>query len=199
MAISDYFSLLIDAGEYAGRNDIANVFPRFVGLAEAKLNRILRVGHMETSGTVVLTDGNGDLPEDFLEARLITTSDGRGLNAWSMGELNRRYASYGGVPAGYAVVGNVIRVRPTTSGSLTLDYYAKIPPLTAANPTNWLLELAPDVYLYALCEEIAIWERDANKVAASKSLKDTAILGLELMDERSRWGNAQVVVSGPTP
>lgn len=198
-AISDYASLLVDAGEYSGRDDIAHLFPRFVGLAEAKFNRVLRLAEMETSGTIVLTNGNGPLPADFLEARLVTGPDGYGLNAWSLTELDRRYQNYGGIPAGYAVVGNVIRVRPTTSGSLTLDYYATIPPLTVANPTNWLLQKAPDAYLYGLVEEIAIWERDAGKVANAQGLKVQALKGLNLQDERARWGNAQVVVGGLTP
>lgn len=111
-AISDYASLLIDAGEYAGANDIANVFPRLVALAEAKFNRVLRVAEMETVGTVTLIDGNADLPADFLEARLVTAPDGSGLSAWSLSELNRRFGTYGGIPAGYSVVGGAIRVRP---------------------------------------------------------------------------------------
>lgn len=198
-AISDYASLLIDAGDYSGANDIAHVFPRLVQLAEAKFNRVLRVAEMETSGTITLIDGNGDLPADFLEARLVSAPDGRGLNAWSLGELDRRYGSNGGIPAGYSVVSNVMRVRPTSSGVVKLDYYAKIPALTVSNPTNWLLQKAPDVYLYALVEEIAIWKKDAEMVQAGRSLKELALRGLNLQDERARWGNAQVVIGGLTP
>ncbi len=198
-AIADYASLLVDAGEYAGANDIAHVFQRLVGLAESKFNRVLRVGEMETAGTIVLTDGNGTLPSDFLEARLVRSPDGTGLSAWSLLELDRRYASRGGIPAGYSVVGGVIRVRPTASGSITLDYYAKIPPLTPTNPTNWLLEKAPDVYLYALVEEICIWKKDAEGSSMARGMKELAMRGLALQDERARWGNAQVVVQGLTP
>jgi hypothetical protein len=198
-AISDYASLLIDAGEYAGANDIAHVFPRLVALAEAKFNRVLRVAEMEASGTVTLVDGNADLPADFLEARLVNAPDGSGLNAWSLSELNRRFGTYGGIPAGYSVVGGQIRVRPTSSGVVSLDYYAKIPPLTPANPTNWLLEKAPDAYLYGLVEEIAIWKRDVDGVQAGRTLKELALRGLTLQDERSRWANGQVVIGGLTP
>jgi len=198
-AISDYASLLIDAGEYAGANDIANVFPRLVALAEAKFNRVLRVAEMETVGTVTLIEGNADLPTDFLEARLVTAPDGSGLSAWSLSELNRRFGTYGGIPAGYSVVGGSLRVRPTSSGTVALEYYAKIPPLTPANPTNWLLEKAPDAYLYGLVEEIAIWKKDVDGVQAGRTLKELALRGLSLQDERARWGNAQVVIGGLTP
>ena len=198
-AINDYASLLIDAGEYAGANDIAHVFPRLIQLAEAKFNRVLRVAEMETSGTITLVDGNGDLPTDFLEARLVSAPDGRGLNAWSLSELDRRYGSYGGIPAGYSIVSNVMRVRPTSSGTIKLDYYSRIPALTMSNPSNWLLQKAPDAYLDALVEEIGIWKKDADAVQAGRSFKELALRGLALQDERSRWGNAQVVIGGLTP
>lgn len=198
-AISDYASLLSDAADYSGVNDVAHVFPRLVQLAEAKFNRVLRVAEMETSGTITLVDGNGDLPADFLEARLVSAPDGRGLSAWSLSELDRRYGSYGGIPAGYSIVSNVMRVRPTSTGTIRIDYYGRIPSLTVSNPTNWLLQKAPDAYLYALVEEIAIWKKDAEMVQAGRSLKELALRGLNLQDERARWGNAQVVIGGLTP
>lgn len=198
-AIADYSSLLIDVGEYAGRNDIAHLFPRFIGLAEAKFNRVLRVADMETAGTVTLVDGDGDLPTDFLEAREVLTPMGCAISAWSLSALTAKFRNYGGYPQGYVVVGNVIKARPTTDGTLTLTYYASIPTLTPAAPTNWLLTKAPDVYLYALCEEIAIWQKDINAVGSVRPLKEQAMRGLALQDERSRWGNSQVVLGTITP
>lgn len=198
-AISDYASLLIDAGEYAGTNDIAQVFPRLLSLAEAKMNRVMRVADMETVGTVSILDGEGPLPADFLEARLVNVPDGRQINAWSLAELDHRFRKYGGMPQGYAVVGSTINVRPVFTGDLTMTYYAALPALTPSNPTNWLLQKAPDVYLYGLVEEIAIWKKDAAAMAAAREARAMAMQGLALQDERARWGNAQVVVRGNTP
>lgn len=199
VAITDYASLLIDAGEYSGRNDVAHLFPRFVGLAEAKINRVLRTADMEKAGTVVLTDGDGPLPDDFLEAREVLTPDGFTIGAWSLQALTDRYRSRGGYPQGYAVVGSTIMARPTTNGSLTMTYYARIPALSVANPTNWLLLKAPDAYLYALVEEIGIWGKDADAVGAARNMKEMALAGLTLADNRLRWGNGQVTLSGVTP
>lgn len=198
-AITDYASLLIDAGEYSGRDDIAHLFPRFVALAEAKMNRVLRIADMETVATVALTNGDGPLPADFLEAREVLTADGYTIGAWSLQALTNRYRNYGGYPQGYAVVGSSIMARPTSTGNLTMTYYAKIPPLTPANPTNWLLEKAPDAYLYALVEEIGIWAKNAELVGGARPLKENAMAGLTLADNRSRWGNGQVTLSGVTP
>lgn len=198
-AISDYASLLIDAGEYSGRDDVAHLFSRFVSLAEAKINRVLRVGQMEASATIEIVDGNGDLPGDFLEARMVLGTAGQGLSAWSLQELQRRYGTTGGLSRGYSIVGGVIQARPTSSGNITLSYYARIPSLTPSSPTNWLLQQAPDAYLYAVVEEIGVWARDAELAVNARSMKEVALKELALQDEASRWGNGQVVIGGCTP
>ncbi|NTF35562.1 phage adaptor protein [Agrobacterium rubi] len=199
MTIPDYTALMIDAGEYSGRSDIAHMFPRFVGLAEAKMNRVLRVSDMEKVGSLALISGDGELPDDFLEPREVVSADGRTLGSWSLQSLTNRYGNNGGSPQGYAIVGRTLMARPGTTGNIAVTYYAKIPPLTPANPTNWLLERAPDVYLYSLVEEISIWAKDVEAVMNSRTLKENAMQGLALADEGMRWGNSQVTLSGCTP
>ncbi|MGE6786338.1 phage adaptor protein [Ensifer adhaerens] len=198
-SIADYAALLIDAGEYSGRNDIAHLFPRFVGLAELKLNRMLRVGDMEATAAIAVVDGDAPLPADFVEARQMLSASGRPIRAMALQQLAGIGPASAGGPLGYAVVGNRIKAFPTGSYGLTMTYYGRIPPLSAAGPTNWLLQKAPDVYLYGLVEEIAIWERDAGKAAAAQQLKTAALAGLGVADERARWGDAQMTVGGVTP
>ncbi|MDK1489689.1 hypothetical protein QN219_06405 [Sinorhizobium sp. 7-81] len=197
MTISDYASLLVDAGDYSGRDDIAHLFPRFLVMAELKLDRVMRVADMEKTATVPLTEGEGGLPADFLEARQVLAGDGRALRALPLQELGSHET--GDPRLGYASIGNAIKVRPKGAEDIHLTYYAKIPPLTAEAPSNWLIEKAPDVYLYALVEEVAIWERDAAKAGAAEALKRQAMAGLGLADERLRWGNAEIVIGGLTP
>ncbi|MGK9199371.1 phage adaptor protein [Sinorhizobium meliloti] len=199
MTISDYASLLVDAGEYAGREDIAHNFPRFLGLAELKLNRGLRVADMEVTDEIALIDGEGTLPADLLEAREVRNASGIPIRAVSLQQLTNSYVDRSGTLAGYAIVGSTIKVRPVSDNELTVTYYARIPALTPSNPTNWLLEKAADVYLYALVTEIAIWERDAAKAQAGQQLLALALSGLTVEDERTRWGNAKMVVGGVTP
>lgn len=193
-AITDYASLLVDAAEYAGRDDIAPLMGRFLGLAEVKLNRALRVADMEEEATVALVAGKGTLPDDFLEARDVRDGNGRSLRALPLTVARQPRAQHG-----FAVVGNTLVVRPATDGELSLTYYARIPALSTAAPVNWLIRRAPDVYLYAVAAEIAVWERDQQKAAAAMELLSLALSGLRIGDERARWGNASIVVGGPTP
>lgn len=198
MALADYASLLIDAGEYAGRDDFAQHFDRFLRLAEAKLNRTLRVADMEKQETISLVEGDAPLPADFLEARDVVYPPNRPLRSVSLQVLSARY-SCGGVPQGYAVVGDTISVRPKWTGDIALTYYGAIPPLTMQSPTNWLLTKAPDVYLYAVGEEIGIWARDAAQVSAAQGLRVQAMSGLTLLDQRRRWSNGRISIGGATP
>ncbi len=197
--IADYADLLVTAGEYVGRNDFAHIFPRLVGFAEAKLNRQLRVDDMERTETVTVTDGSGRLPDGFLEARSVQTASGRVLRSYSIQALESVSRGCPDVPFAFAVKGRNVVVLPAWSGPLTLIFYGKIPGLTRANPTNWLLETAPDVYLYAVVEEISIWAKDAQGAAAAAGIKTQMLSDLRTDDERARFGQNRVRIGGVTP
>ncbi|SDP08500.1 hypothetical protein [Phyllobacterium sp. OV277] len=198
-AINGYADLLVTAGEYSGRNDVAHLFSRFLGMAETKLNRRLRVGEMEQAAVVAVAFGAGSLPADFIEARSVSNPAGCVLRSLPLQVLMNRDRTRRGIPDAYAVQGRSIAVRPAWNGTLTVFYYAAIPPLRPANPSNWLLETAPDVYLYALVEEIAIWAKDAASASAAASFKEQAIKSLAVNDERARFGQNKVSIGGPTP
>jgi hypothetical protein len=195
----DYASLLVDAGEYSARSDIAQHFDRFLRFAEAKLNRALRLGEMEVQADLALTNGDGTLPDNFLEVREVLLAPNQSLRSIALSTLSARYGTGGGQPLGYAIVGNTLFARPKWSGNLSLVYYGAIPPLTRDNPTNWLLTKAPDVYLYSVVEEVAIWERAPDKVAAAQGMRVQAMAGLAQLDWRQRWGNSRISIGGPTP
>jgi hypothetical protein len=174
-----YSDLLVDVGEYTGRNDIAAVFPLLLRLAEAKLNRNLRTAYQETTVALPMVNGVATLPSDFLEARAYT-SDAATFNR-------------------FVISGNVITANSPWTGDLTMTYYASIPPLSLVNPSNWLLDLDYNVYLYALAVEVGIWAKTLEIVQAASELRDSAISTVMLNDENARWGRARVVNRDLTP
>lgn len=196
--MADYASLLIDAGEYAGRTDFAHLFQDFVRRAEAKFNAALRVSQMESYATLSTVDGKTVLPSDYLDSRSVV-SGGRELYSASLQYLMARYGSRGGMANSYAIVGNELQLFPRAPGDVGFLYYAKIPPLTPTNPTNWLIEQAEQVYLYGVVEEIGIWEANPDKVGAVGTLKANALRDLMINDERGRWGNSRISIGGLTP
>lgn len=197
-AIEDYSDLAALAEEQYGASDMLLEFQRFVAMAETKLNRELRVAGMETVDTITVVDGVGPLPSDFLEFRDVRYGSYPALSAATWSYLRNRYRC-AGVPVAYSVIGSSIYARPTFSGDLDVVYYAKIPALTPAAPTNWLLTAAPDLYLFATVLEMAIWNRDAEKGTGFRDLYRNALDTLKMADNSARWANARISIGGPTP
>lgn len=151
-------------------------FPTFVQLAEARFNNgadgafptePLRTSDMETTDSLTLVDGAADLPEDFLAMKGETAeSDPRlSLNYASPKYLNENYGgAVSGSPYDFTIIGNQVIVRNTTDSTIEIVYYAKIPPLTEAEPSNWLIVKAPNVYLWGVCLEAAMFNGDATRI-----------------------------------
>jgi hypothetical protein len=134
----------------------------------------------ETTVVLTLVNGVATLPSDFLEARTYVANNARQTDFL----ISRDAITSLGTP---------------WSGDLTLTYYAKIPPLSYDNPTNWLLDLDYNVYLYALVCEICIWAKNPEIYKVAESMRDSAISTVMLNDENARWGRARVVNRDLTP
>ena len=77
-----------------------------------------------------------------------------------------------------------------------LRYYQKIPALTNAKPTNWLLQDAPDVYLYASLVESERFLRSPEGVLAWETMLTQAKNSLIGSDRRGRYmGGSQRIMA----
>ena len=191
-AFRDYLDLRTAVVEHVQRPDIADVFPRFVALAESRLNRTLRMREQVTTVTLTIGDGAVDLPADFAEMIGVFTAGGAEYVQQSSGRV-RSGGSY------YSIEGAQI-VAPEISGDVIVSYYATLAPLSATlTTTNWLLARYPDVYLYAVGFEAAKYARDAELAQASKFMMDDAIETAKADDAKARYSRARVRVAGVTP
>jgi hypothetical protein len=175
--IIDYPSLQTAVTEYLARDQdttlIARI-PSFIQLAEAKFNRQLFVRQMESRATAIvdLTSIEPEfiaLPSDFQSMRRVRLSSVTGKPAlefksgMQVDEYRFKTADIAGQPRYFTVFGNEIELAPTPDQAYTIEmiYRANIPPL-ATNSGNWLLTLAPDLYLYgALLESAPYIKEDA--------------------------------------
>jgi hypothetical protein len=175
--IVDYPSLQTAVTEYLARDQdttlIARI-PSFVQLAEAKFNRQLFVRQMESRviAVVDLTSSEPEfiaLPSDFQSMRRVRISSVAGKpslefrSGMQMDEFRFKTADVAGKPRYFTVFGKEIELAPTPDQAYTIEmvYRANIPPL-ATNASNWLLSLAPDLYLYgALLESAPYIKEDA--------------------------------------
>lgn len=160
---------------------------------------------IDESGGETLIDeevsSDGQLPDDFLEARVVSANTSPVVNLRLAGpeRSSNMYGTLVGYPDVYTIVGNKITAYPGTTATLDLVYYGRIPALSEDNPENWLLTKYPQIYLYAsLLEAMPLLQDDARTVLWKAAL-DQAIEDASRADVSSRWGNVGLRLGGPTP
>jgi hypothetical protein len=205
MALDTYANLQTAIISYAfrtGDSEFTAAVPDFITLTESRLNRVLRVREMEESATISVALGYGWLPDDYLEFRRVVanTSPANPLELVTPDFAASEYAtSYSGYPVHFTLIGDRIRVFPSTDATLALNYYAKIPALSDSNTTNWLLTKAPELYLYGALVEAAPFMMDDARANVWGTLFQKALKDLQDADTSARYSRATMRVSGPTP
>jgi len=194
-ALQDYLDLRLAVGDHVSNRNLSDVMPRLVQAAEAYLNKELRCRQMITAVTLTFTDGAAALPADFLEMLHVFGLNGYQMRAGSLADAQRP----GSMWSKYSIDGTNIYINGY-SGDRDIEYYAKLPTLTAGPTTsNWLLADCPNVYLYAVSLEAAKFLKDVELSQATKLLLDGAMSEFRVGDERARWANSVVRVVGCTP
>ncbi len=190
MAIANYSDLQTSVANWLHRGDLTAIIPDFITLAEAKLNRVLRLRAMENTdtGTVAATVS---LPAGFLEMRSLTVTSG-GVT-WPLTYTEpANITAEQGIASQYSIVGDNIYFLPTGGGeTYTLTYYRSFDALSSG--VNWLITNAPDAYLYATLMEAAPYISDDQRVATWSSLLQQSISQLEKKDYGDRFGSNLMV------
>jgi len=196
--ITDYASLQVAIIEYLARDQdttlIARI-PSFIQLAEAKFNRLLFVRQMESRATALTDPLSSEpefisLPADFQSMRRVRLSSVIGkpclefMSGTQMDEYRLGISNVASQPRYFTVFGNEIELAPTPDAAYTVEmvYRQVIPPLGSVG-ANWLLTLAPDLYLYGALMETAPYLREDERIAIwgaglSAALGDLNNLGL---------------------
>ena len=196
--ITDYASLQAAIIEYLARDQdttlIARI-PSFVQLTEAKFNRLLFVRQMESRATALTDPLSSEpefiaLPADFQSMRRVRLSSITGkpclefMSGTQMDEYRLGISDVAAQPRYFTVFGNEIELAPSPDAAYTVEmvYRQVIPPL-ASTGANWLLTLAPDLYLYGALMETAPYLREDERIATwgaglSAALSDLNNLGL---------------------
>lgn len=179
MSITTYSELQTAVADFLNRDDLTSAIPTFVDLAEAQIARDVRHWRMEKRAESDVTDQFHALPTDFVEFIRLTI-ESYPLALMSRDEMQReRFSSgdTGGQPTGYSLTGGEIELYPTPDQSYSLEmvYYGEIEALSDSNTTNWLLQYAPDVYLYAVLAQTAPYLQADERLAVWGSLYQAAL------------------------
>ena len=186
-----YSELQTEVADFLNRDDLTAVIPTFIQLAEANLNRAVKHWQMEQRSEALIDDRFLTLPSDWLSTIRVTVDEAgaKPLQLCSRDEMHTLRANnldVSGTPCYYSHVAGELELYPTPDQeySITLLYQQKIPDL-ASNSTNWLLDIAPDLYLYATLLETAIYLRDDDRIAAYASIFGTKLELLNIQSKRA--------------
>lgn len=208
MALANYTDLvnsLNSTGGWLHRNDMGSIIPDMIKLCEVTINygdlatlgvEGLRTLDQETQTTLTTTPGvqTVTLPTDFLGIRKIyVILGGTRIELVELPTLpmamDERWNGQS-VPRHFIISGGnlVLYPIPDQAYQIPLLYFASVPPLTAATPTNWLMTKSPGVYLSGTIVHGASWMgpnfNPAPFVAAFKS----SMKQLTRMDNLKRSG-----------
>jgi hypothetical protein len=198
MAINTYATLVTAVTEWLARDQDATLIariPDFIVLAEAKFNRQLFVRQMEARSTALadMTSNEPEfisLPADFQSMRRVRLSSVIGKpclefkSGTQMDEYRFCTSDVAAQPRYFTVFGDEIELVPTPDQAYTIEmvYRQNIPPL-ASNSPNWLLALAPDLYLYGALLESAPYIKEDDRIQTwslgfTAALNDLNSLGM---------------------
>lgn len=214
--ISDYTSLQTAAVEYLGRDQdttlIARV-PSFIQFFEAKMNRKLMHRRMEQRSTTSVDTATDEpefvsLPTDCQSLQRIRVSSVTGkpsidyFSGTQADEFRFAHQNVVGQPAYYTVVGDELELLPTPDQNYTIEIvYRKNLPALSSNSSNWLLTLAPDLYLYGTLLEAAPYLKNDERITTWAAGMSDALSDLNALQITAAMSASplQMFPTGPTP
>ncbi len=189
MPLATYSDLQAEVAAWLRRADLAAEIPTFITLAEAQMNRRLRVRPMLARLSQTLDSDYSSLPADFLAEREVKIVNGDGscrpLAYLAPEPMDRLGAvAIQGKPQFYGLYGGSLRLYPAPDQpyAIELDYVQALAALSAANPTNWLLTAHPDAYLYGALTQSAPYLRADERLQTWGTLFSTVLTDIETAD-----------------
>ena len=205
----DYAALKQNVADYLARNDLGDMIPTFIALAERRMQADLRLRCMERRATNMTSPGAESLPlpnkripgdwDVFLDMREVTL---QGSPPGNLEYVNPdRFTEVSGTsgrPEAYTIVGREMLLTPTPDAEyiVTLTYFSEIPPLGDSQPTNDFLLTYPQLYLYGALVESAAYTRGSVPVEMWMEYYRSAKEDAEYSDRRARFSK-QVRAQAP--
>lgn len=192
--ISNYNDLQTEVIANSFRSDLTARIPTFIQLAEADMQRRLKLVDFEGSATVTITAGAGTLPTGYAGHR-VAYWDGDETRVLEYITPDRFETLRNSVtlPKFFTVTGSTIKVMAEGDGDLILTYNARFTPLSETDQTNAILSNYPDAYFFGtlkwLYHHTRNWEAKAEQ---EKDFERTVMQIIRDHKERKYPGPLQV-------
>lgn len=186
MTITNFTTLKTELAAWSKRDDLTDKLDDFITLAEQVILRKLKLRANEVSatgtatGAIAFPTGLGSI----VRLEIVIGSTRYALDYASPGE---EYTATGH-PYAFTVQDDAIRLIPSPSGTFTytLHYIPNLTPLSDANPTNWAITNAPDVYLYGALMQLALYAMDDQNAEKWRMAFTSAMDLVAQVDEAKR-------------
>lgn len=192
--ISDYASLQTAISDYLARSDLTTAnLQTFIGLAESRIYRELRVRQMEKTASPTVTNASFPVPSDYVQMKSLYVTNNTGAYLYEIERVtpfwlrsNFQIQSSQGQPSYYAREGSNFILGPYPDGTypVTMLYFAKLLSLSDSNTTNWLTDDHPDLIFAASMVEAATFIQDAEALAYWESKYASISNSVQSMDRR---------------
>ena len=186
MTISSYTDLQTEVANNSNRSDLTALIPTFIQLAEAEMQRRLKLVDFETTATVAVTGGTGPLPTGFAGHRAVQWDGNpdRTLSYITPDRFNG-LTNVVTVPTFYTVVGSNLKVMSEETGSVVLTYNARFTPLSDTDQSNAILATYPDAYFFGTL--MYLYHHTRNWVAKAEQKTELArVLESIIKDHKER-------------
>ena len=201
MAIGTYAELQTAVANWLDRDDLSARIPEFIALAEARINRVLRIRLMESKYTAstVAAQRNYALPTGYIQMRnfQINTSPITPLQYVTPEIYDRLWGgSAGGTPQFYTIIAGEVQLGPIPASVLTMEmlFYKRITALSGSNTTEAMLTDNPDIYLYGALMEAEPFIMNDERVGLWAQGLQQAIADLQEQDNKDRHSGSALRV-----
>lgn len=205
MPLANHQDLTNAIADWLNRTDLATAIPNFIALAEADIRTDMRSRGITFNAAINLNSAAITLPTDIKAVRSLYDEWGpiRMVAPEEMIQMRKRFPS-GGVRADVAsifsssptdVTALKLYVAPVPSPAMmaTIIYEPELPALTTSAPTNWLMTMHPNVYLYGSLKHSAPFLRDDERVPIWDKLYMDAMQKLKLLRDDIEFGAGPLV------
>jgi len=186
----NYAWLQAEVIDWLHRKDLTSKIPKFVTMAEARINRIVQARGMEIESTFSFASGIASvrLPVAFDTPIAAWVSDGteRRKLTGALPELLPRDAQ-AGEPLFWAISGAYLALDcPVDRARSVTMRYRGLLRLSDASPNNSILTKYPDLYLYGSLMAAAMFINDQERLQVWSAMFDTAVKELNRNESRAR-------------
>lgn len=187
----DYAGLKTSVSDWLQNNAVTAGVAQVIQMAEARLKNDTVLRSIELQLTGNLTQPIIFMPADLnVLQRVVVYRDATEHSVLyaAPGKAERQTNSVG-FPQYYNLMDQALHLYPTPDAEYRyiIYYIPVILDLSDAAPTNWLLERAPNVYLFASLKAAAVYVKDGMAAQMYEQEYQTALAGLQSADDRTRF------------